>query len=80
MYYTYILKSEMSYSHYYGHTSDLITRLKRHNAGKVRSTKAYKPWKLIYSEKFATKSEAYQREKFFKSIDGYNFLKEKGII
>jgi putative endonuclease len=80
LYYTYILKSELNQSHYYGHTSDLKNRLKRHNAGKVRSTKAYRPWNLIYSEEFATKSEAYQREQFFKSIDGYNFLKEKGII
>jgi len=27
-----------------------------------------------------TRSEAAQREKFFKSIDGYNFLKERKII
>lgn len=27
-----------------------------------------------------SKSEAYKREMFFKSIDGYNFFKSEGII
>ena len=58
----------------------MVYRLKRHNRGKVRSTKAYIPWKVVYTEEFQTKSEAYQREMFFKSIDGYQFLKSKGII
>ncbi len=77
---TYILRSEINRTHYYGHTKNLNDRLKRHNGGKVRSTKAKRPWGLIYSEKFETKSEAYQRELFFKSIDGYRFLKQNKII
>jgi putative endonuclease len=55
-------------------------RLKRHNQGKVKSTKAYKPWKVIYTEEFSTKSEAFQREMFFKSIEGYKYLTRKGVI
>lgn len=65
---------------YYGHIKNMASRLKRHNQGKVRSTKAYKPWKVIYTEEFETKSEAYKREMFFKSIDGYQFLKSKHVI
>ena len=80
MYYAYILQSKVNQSHYYGHSSDLETRVKRHNSGKVRSTKAFKPWELIYTEKFHTKAEAYKREQFFKSIDGYIYLKSIGII
>ena len=80
MFYAYILQSELVETHYYGHTSDLIERLKWHNLGKVRYTKSKRPWKLIYSEDFETKSEAYKRELFFKSIEGYRYLKEKGII
>ena len=80
MYYSYILKSQKTSRHYYGHTKDLLNRLKSHNAGKVRSTKAYRPWEIIYKESFKTKSEAYRRELFYKSIDGYNFLKKEGII
>tara|TARA_R110002124_G_scaffold255201_1_gene420887 strand:+ start:21332 stop:21508 length:177 start_codon:yes stop_codon:yes gene_type:complete len=55
-------------------------RLKAHNKGKVRYTKGRRPWMFHYKEEFATRSEAYRREQFFKSIDGYNYLKEKGII
>ncbi|WP_339815524.1 GIY-YIG nuclease family protein [uncultured Imperialibacter sp.] len=80
MFFTYILKSEVDQTHYYGHSSNLLERLKKHNGGKVRSTKAKRPWKILYYEEFETKSEAYKREMFFKSIDGYRFLKDKGII
>ena len=80
LYTTYVLKSGKFVRHYYGHTKDLVNRLKRHNQGKVRSTKAFLPWKVVYTEEFQTKSEAYQREMFFKSIEGYQFLKSKGII
>ena len=78
-YSTYILKSEITGKHYYGHTADLAKRLKNHNAKKVRSTKAYVPWVVHYYETFNTKSEAYKRELFFKSIDGYKWLKSEGI-
>ena len=80
MFFTYILQSEKDQTHYYGHTKNLTDRLKYHNQGKVRSTKGKKPWTVIYSEEFDTKSEAYKREMFFKSIDGYRYLKGKGII
>ena len=80
MFSAYILRSEKAGSHYYGHSSDLKQRLERHNLGKVRYTKSKRPWILIHSEVFETKSEAYKRELFFKSIEGYRYLKEKGII
>jgi putative endonuclease len=79
-FFAYILKSEIVKRHYYGHSKNIEIRLKEHNSGKVRSTKFYRPWKLIYSEEFDTKSEAYIREMFFKSIEGYQFLKSKNII
>ena len=80
MYYTYILQSLKSKRYYYGSTSDLEKRLKYHNAGKVRSTKAFRPWIIHYYETYSSKSEALKRERYFKSIDGYNWLKEQGII
>jgi putative endonuclease len=80
MFYAYVLKSIKTGTYYYGHTVDLDNRLKNHNQGKVRWTKPRRPWNLIYSEPFETKSEAYKRELFFKSIEGYRYLKEKGII
>ncbi|WP_194776775.1 GIY-YIG nuclease family protein [Pararhodonellum marinum] len=80
MYFAYILKSLKDSGFYYGHSNNLEKRLIEHNKGKVRSTKSRTPFILYYSEKFPTKSEAYKREMFFKSIEGYKFLKEKGII
>ena len=80
MFYTYVLKSTSIKRNYFGSSSNLTKRLHSHNAGKVRSTKAFRPWKVIYFEVFENKSDALKRELFFKSIDGYNFLKSKGII
>jgi len=80
MFFTYILTSLKNGRHYYGHTKDLQNRLKQHNAGEVRSTKAFRPWEIHYSESFETKSEAYNREMFFKSIDGRIWLKKNKII
>ena len=79
MYYTYILKSKTTNRHYIGSTEDLSERLIIHNKGKVRSTKSSIPWEIIYSETFETRSEAFKREQFFKTIDGYNWLKENKI-
>jgi len=80
MFYAYILKSELTCTFYYGHTHDLKGRLKIHNAGKVRSTKGKRPWKIHYFEAYNSKGEAIRRELFFKSIDGYCYLKNNSII
>jgi len=53
---------------YIGQTSDLQLRLQRHNEGKVVSTKGRRPWKLVYSEQFDTRSEAMSREKQLKRL------------
>jgi len=80
MFYSYILKSLKDNTHYYGSTEKLKDRVKTHNAGKVRSTKGHIPYKLHYYEIFKTRKEAVARERFYKSIDGYKWLKSKGII
>jgi putative endonuclease len=46
----------------------------------MKYTKGRRPWKVHYIEEFSTKSEAYKREQYFKSIQGYRFLKSQGII
>ncbi|MCH8318464.1 MAG: GIY-YIG nuclease family protein [Bacteroidetes bacterium] len=80
MYFAYILKSLKDNGFYYGSSSNLEKRLKAHNYGKVRSTKSRRPFKLHYKETFPTKKLAKQREIYFKSIDGYNYLKKENII
>ncbi len=80
MFKAYILQSTKDGSYYYGHSKDLDIRLKAHNRGKVRYTKAKRPWIVFYFEEFDSKSQAFRREMFFKSIEGYRFLRESGII
>jgi putative endonuclease len=76
-YYAYILYSE-SYNRYYkGHCENLDERIKQHNAGKTRSIKAFRPWKLVYYETFPTREEAINREKYFKSSAGRKYLRMK---
>ncbi|MFH0779431.1 MAG: GIY-YIG nuclease family protein [Parcubacteria group bacterium] len=70
MYTTYILKSQKNKKHYIGHTEDLEERLRRHNAGFVKSTKNGIPWEVIYTENYPTKSLAYKRELEIKSYKG----------
>lgn len=65
---------------YYGSTADVEERLKIHNKGKVRYTKGRRPWILHYQEEFATRSDAFKREQFFKSVEGNIFLKAQRII
>jgi putative endonuclease len=79
MYFTYIIKSRKDNTYYYGSTNNLEKRLVIHNLGKVKYTKGHRPWLLHYSERFEKRSDAVQRELFFKSIDGYNWLKQNKI-
>jgi putative endonuclease len=80
MYFSYILKSEKDGRFYYGSTQDIEERLIKHNKGDIKSTKNRRPLILHFIEQHETRSLAYQREMFYKSINGYLFLKEKGII
>ncbi len=80
MFYTYILKSLKDGGFYYGSTNNIEERLKNHNKGKVKYTKGHKPYVLHFKESFETRKEAMAREKFFKSIGGYIWLKSRKII
>ncbi len=80
MFYAYILKSLKDAKYYYGSCENLEKRLLAHNSGKVKSTKARRPLIIIYSETYETRSEAFKQEHFFKTIEGYNYLKAQKII
>jgi putative endonuclease len=69
-YVVYILYSPIFKRTYTGQTKNLENRFSFHNSGKVRSTKAYRPWILIHYESFNTRSEAMQKEDWFKSFVG----------
>ena len=75
-YFVYILKSIKTNRYYIGHTKDINVRLSQHNAGNVRSTKAFSPWKVVHFEEFSSKSEAYIREMKIKSYKGGEAFKK----
>ena len=62
MFYVYILKSKKTDWFYIGQTNDLRRRLREHNDGESRSTKAYRPFELRYYEAFFSEDDAKQRE------------------
>lgn len=66
MYYTYILKSNQNNKYYIGSSSDLSRRLIEHNSGKVKSTRANRPWSIYYFEEFNNEKEAILRERRIK--------------
>ena len=69
MFYVYILKNNKIIwcRNYIVHTKDIEKRVKEHNSKRVRSTKAFVPWKVVYTETYNTKSEAFKREQQIKS-------------
>jgi len=73
-YYVYVLQSSIDHNHYAGLSSDIYKRLKKHNSGKVASTKGHRPFILIYQKKVETLSDARKREKYLKSAAGRDFL------
>ena len=75
MYFVYVIKSTVDGRLYKGLTSDLQKRIYEHNRGKTKTTKAFKPWELVYYEEFSTRDEAREREKYFKTGAGRRFLK-----
>ena len=76
MFYTYVLYSELYDRIYIGQTNNISIRLEKHNSGKVNSTKAYLPWKMIHYENFQNRTEAMKREKELKSHKGRDFIQK----
>ena len=66
MYYVYVLLSLVNGDIYIGSTENVEQRVWLHNNGRVKSTKAYRPWKLLEVKEYNTRSEAVREEKFFK--------------
>ena len=75
IYYVYVLKSINFARNYVGFTTNLEVRLSQHNSGKTRSTKPYKPWKVLFFEEYDSKEKALNREKFLKSGVARDFIK-----
>ena len=72
----YVLRNEKG-KLYIGQTSDLKRRLEFHEQGLSPYTAGHRPWKLIYTETYATRSEAMLRERYLKTGAGRDWLMRK---
>lgn len=69
-YFVYILFSNKDKKLYVGCTSNIENRIKRHDMGYVGATKNRRPLVFVKSEEFQDKTEAFNRERFLKSLWG----------
>jgi putative endonuclease len=75
MFYVYLLISLDDYKHtYVGYTDNLNKRLNLHNCGKGAKFTRGRKWKVIYSNKYKSKSQAMKEE--IKLKKNYRFRKE----
>jgi len=77
MFYVYVLYSRKFNKIYVGFTSNLEQRFISHNE-KAKSgwTIKFRPWKILFYEKFSTKPEAMKREKALKGHKGRDYIRE----
>jgi putative endonuclease len=76
MFFVYVLYRQKIGHFYTGQTANLSERLKQHNLGMSKSTIHGVPWRLVHSERFATRAEAMQRERFLKTGHGRDGLRQ----
>lgn len=76
IYTVYCLYSQKYDKIYIGYTSDLIDRFRSHNLLATKGfTIKFRPWVVVHTEVFTTKSEAMKREKQLKSGTGRRFVR-----
>ncbi|MEM6515717.1 MAG: GIY-YIG nuclease family protein [Bacteroidota bacterium] len=77
MFYIYALSSiERNYI-YVGMSEHIEERIKRHQSGRVKTTRAYRPFNVIYIEPLdVERNEARKREKYWKSGIGKEKLRQ----
>jgi putative endonuclease len=71
----YALKSVFRNYIYVGLSSAVERRIRQHDEGREKTTRPYRPFRLILLERFETRGEARRREVYLKSGCGKEFLK-----
>lgn len=74
-FFTYAIRSEKDGRIYVGMSRDVDRRILEHNGGFVKSTKAYRPWKIIFKKLMGNRADARKEEKRLKSDYGKEYLK-----
>jgi putative endonuclease len=73
-YYVYVLYNNIKHFIYIGYSEDLRSRVREHNEGRSKSTKAYLPLELIHYEAYRNKKDAKRREEYLKTNRGRTTL------
>ena len=73
-FFVYILYSAALDQYYVGYSEDLDDRSFRHTNSGSKATKKAKDWKVVYTEIFDTRSEAYNREIGIKKKKSRNYI------
>ena len=76
-YYSYVLRSLKNGILYKGSTQDIEKRINTHNSGKVKFSSKHMPSELVLFEEFQTRAEAINREKWYKTGIGRNWVLNK---
>src|SRR5437762_3319680 len=74
MFYCYVLRSRKTGRRYVGSCENLTERIRRHNAGDATASLHGALSILVQSESFASRSEAAQRERYYKTGRGRDEL------
>ncbi len=78
MFTVYVLYSPNYDKIYVGYTINLEQRMLSHNElGKKGYTVKYRPWEILFTETFSTKSEALKREKQLKTSRGRTYIRQQ---
>jgi putative endonuclease len=77
MWFAYVLDSLVRNYIYVGLTNDVDRRFGQHQDGKQRTTRPYRPFRLVHVESFASRPEARQQEKLLKSSAGKRWIRKQ---
>ncbi|MEK7065812.1 MAG: GIY-YIG nuclease family protein [Patescibacteria group bacterium] len=75
MYYVYAISSRKKSYIYVGISDNPERRVEQHNRGYNKTTRPYLPFVIILVDRFNTRKEAREREKYLKSGVGKEYLK-----
>jgi predicted GIY-YIG superfamily endonuclease len=74
--YVYILVSQSDPNrHYIGLTTNLRSRLTKHNSGSVPHTAKHRPWRIESAIAFRSEEKAHAFERYLKSGSGREFAR-----
>ena len=74
----YVLQSETTGRYYVGQSEHLNERVAYHNANYSKALTYRGPWKLVYTEEYATRGEAVRRERYIKRQKDRRFI--EGLV